>query len=158
MAFGTHLEGITLQANTPNEFTPIVKYKVPAGATVIFPVTTRIIMKLYETGGAELDNKDEMYFAFKLPAEKTWTPLTEVFTYQKFKQMTISEQTDYTRTPTIRMSTAAINAIRARGGADSNAIAFPQDREIALFLKSSKTFDTTNVENYLELPDVEVLG
>jgi len=157
MAFGLHLEGITLQSNTTGEFTPIIKYKVPAGAVVSWPITTKIIMKLYATDGNELDNKDELYFAFKLPAEKTWTPLTEVFTYQKFKQMSISDQSDYTRTPTISMSTAALNAINARNPG-AGAIVFPQDREIALFLKSNKTFDTSNVENYLELPDVEVLG
>ena len=157
MAFGLHLEGITLQTNTANEFTPIVVYKVPAGAVVSWPTVTKIIMKLYETGGGELDNKDELYFAFKLPAEKTWTPLTEVFTYQKFKQMSISEQSDYTRTPEIRMSTAARNAIAAKNP-NASSIIFPQDRQIALFVKSSKTFDTTNVNNYLELPNVEVLG
>lgn len=153
----TNLEGVTLQTNTPNEFTPIIVYKVPAGALVNWPIETKIIMKLYATDGNEFNNKDELYFAFKLPAEKTWTPLTEVFTYQKFKQMSISDQSDYTRTPKIRMSSAAMNAIMARNpGAAS--ITFPQDRQIALFVKSSKTFDTTNAENYVELVDVEVLG
>jgi len=155
MVFGLHLEGISLSANTANQFTPIVTYRVPAGAQVIWPTITRAIMKLYETGGAELNNKDELYFAYKLPAEKTWTPLTEVFTYQKFRQMSISDQSDEQRTPKIQMSTAALNALQA-GGGGKYAI-FPKDRQIALFLKSSKTFDTTAADNYLELPDVEVL-
>jgi|GEM_PF-6411805 len=156
MSFGLHLEGVTLQANTADEFTPIVTYRVPAGASIVFPTTTRIIMKLFETGGNELDNKDELFFAYKLPAEKTWTPLTEVFTYQKFKQMSISDQSDYTRTPKIQLSPQAMNAIAAKGG--GAGIVFPQDRQVALFVKSSKTFDPNNADNFLELPDVEVLG
>lgn len=156
MAFGLHLEGIELKKNTTDEFTPILVYQVPAGAEVIFPVVTRIVMKLYSSDGSELDNKDELYFAYKLPAEKTWTPLTEVFTYQKFKLMSISDQSDYTRTPKIRLSQQAMNAMVLKGG--GAGIRFPQDRQLALFVKTSKVFDPANPENFLELPDVEVLG
>jgi len=155
MAFGLHLDNITTQANTANEFTPIVIYKVPAGGLVTWPVVTKIIMKLYATDGNELGNKDELYFAFKTPAEKVWNQLTEVFTYHRFKQMEIKDQSDYTKTPKIVLSNAAKNAIAAKGGGD--LIVFPQDRQIALFLKSSKTFDHDSQENFLELPDVEVI-
>lgn len=152
-----NLEGIQTSVNVPGQFTPILIYKVQPGAVVVFPRETRIIMKLYATDGSELDNKDELYFAFKLPAEKTWTPLTEVFTYQKFKQMSIADQSDVMRTPRIRFSTAA-TAIVASRNPNAASITFPQDRQIALFVKSNKVFDPTNAENYVELVDVEVLG
>jgi len=155
MSFNLNLEGITHSANTANQFTPIITYRVPAGAEVIWPTIVKIIMKLYETGGAELDNKDELYFAYKLPAEKTWTPLTEVFTYYKFRQMSIADQSDENKTPEIKMSSAALNALQA-GGGGKYAI-FPKDRQIALFLKSSKTYDVNSTSNYLQLKNVEVL-
>jgi len=155
MPFGFDLEGMTLQENTPGIFTPIAVYTVPAGAKVNFPSITGIIMKLYDTNGNELSKKDEFYFAYKLPADKTWTPLTEVSTYHKFAVMSISDQSDQTRTPTITLSSAAIAAMKAVNP-DANIIQFTKDRQIALFIKSAATFDPTNDNNFLELRDVEV--
>ena len=155
MPFGLDLNGVELQQNVANVSTPILVYTVPAGAKVNWPVITGIIMKLYDTNGNELSKKDELYFAYKLPADKTWTPLTEVFTYHKFAVMDISEQSDQTRTPTVSLSSAAIAAMKAVNP-DATIIQFTKDRQIALFLKSAATFDPTNDNNFLELRDVEV--
>lgn len=154
MAFGLHLIGVSTKTNTTGEFTPIIEYKVPAGNTVIWPKSTRQIMKLYDDNGDELPNRDELYWAYKLPAEKTYTPLTEVFMYQKHKKMGLQDQSDVNKTPKIQMSVPAQNALRAQGG--KAGIVFAQDREIALFLDSDQTFDKDQDDNYIELPDVEV--
>jgi len=155
MAFNLSEVGITQQANTPGLMTPIVVYKIPAGAKVIWPKITRIIMKLYNTNGDELNKKTELLFQFKLPADKTWTPLTEVFTYHIFSQMSLADQSDSMKTPTIKLSPAA-QAFAAQIDPEAEAIAFKEDRIIALFINSSDTYDPSNVNNFLELPDVEV--
>ncbi len=155
MSFNLNLNGITQQANIANVATPIVIYKVPAGAKVTWPQIAHIIMKLYDTNGNELPVKAQLYFAYKLPADKTWTPLTEVFTYHKFRQMSITDQSDSMKTPTVRMSSNAIASMKMINP-EADSITFVQDREIALMLNTDVTYDPTNDNNYLELPDVDV--
>lgn len=168
--FNLNLKGIVLKSNaigsTPlaGIAVPILEWTVPKDATVRFPVTTGVILKLYTTEGTELPAKAQLYFAIQRPIEDTPKQITEKVSYQKFLTLDITDQTDVNKQPKIslvkalaaKLTTGETVALEAEG------IRLKEGTKIMLMLEtpqgSTAIFDPNNADNYLELVNVIVEG
>ena len=145
---------MTQYGNTANIFTPILKFKVPAGVVVDFPALTRMVCKLYKSGGDEIDEKSQLYWAYR-KSEYYVHPkqLTTAFRYRPFKNLALNEQRNKESNIVIEFTDEIKKYLAERG---ENSIAFTQDSIIELWIKSPDVVDWSE-PSVVELTDVKVL-
>jgi len=151
MGFTSKLDGVQLKQNTPNVYTPILEYVVPAGVEVLFPKSQRIIAKLYNSAGNEIADDSELYWAYKKSsAVPYYKPLTHPIFYFELKNLSLADQMDVNKAIIIHVDEEIERRLGGRPG-----VKFGQDAVIALLLKSSDTVDWTQ-GSYVALPETRV--
>lgn len=139
--------------NVPHIFTPILRFTVPAGVVVEWPFITRMVAKLYNSNGEEIDEKSKLYWAFKKSdyfdhPEK----LTETMLYRAFKNLGLNEQ----RSRDSHITVELVDKIkRFLAGAGQDFLPFVQDNVIELYINSPNIVDWTQ-GSLVELPDVKI--
>lgn len=173
-SFNLSLKGIVLRSNTTDGTTagtaisgmavPILEWTVPKDATVRFPLTTRIVMKLYDTAGNELPAKAQLFFAIQRPLEDTPKQITEKFSYQKFLVNSIPDQSDVNKQIVINLVRSLASKIITGEtvSAETEGIKLKEGTTLKLMLEtpagSTVKFDPNNTQNYLDLINVIVEG
>ena len=144
---------VTKLANTPNVYSTVMKYIVPPGVVVNFPMYTRVVMKLLKSDGTEIDEKSEIVVKYKKSDYVTEeTLLTRPERYFRFKNLSKTQQLSADSAITFKMTHRLMQKLQAVG---SDIISFPESYVIMVQVKSPDTV-SWDAGSYIELADVEI--
>ena len=140
-------------SNVPNVYSTIMKYIVPPGVVVNFPMYTRVVMKLYNTSGDEIDEKSQIVVKYKKSDYVTEeTMLTRPERYFKFKNLTKTQQLSADSAVTFKMTSRLMQKLQSLG---SDVISFPESYVIMVQVNSPDAVSWDN-DSFIELSDVDI--
>ena len=86
---------VTSTANIPNRLSEGVRILCPRGLAWVLPGQFKLILKLQQSGGAEMPIDTEIYFGLQIPSEnKLVFPVGTRLVYHPWADLSLSQQRD----------------------------------------------------------------
>ena len=136
--------GVSVEVNIASAFSPIFTVLVPEGVGYRLYTDTPFIIKLYQTGGAEIDSDSKIIIAGQQPGDRLRKELGVEFDYRVFATLTAAQQTNknYQERTKVELPVPML--------------LFKENEKIVIMLNSSDVVDWTEAATVFEFKVEEV--